>query len=282
MHARELLEANLAVVDRAIDAVCAHASLSGADAEDFSSSVKVALLENECAIVRQWEGRSSFATYVTVVVRRLLVDHWRSAGRWYASAEARRQGEAAVLLERLIARDRRTPEEAFGIVREAYPHVTATQLAAIAAVLPKRAPRPRLVPLAEEDGERIAAAQRADDGVTDFDAGRRAQQASRVVRQAMQAMSAEDRTILRLRYVDEVTIAGIARAMGLAQRPLYRRIEALLATLRAALDRTGLDASSIADLIGNAGSHHLDFQLGGKTEAPQPSISDEGSEELQR
>jgi len=37
---RELFEANLAVIERAIEAVCAQASLRGADAEDFASLIR--------------------------------------------------------------------------------------------------------------------------------------------------------------------------------------------------------------------------------------------------
>jgi DNA-directed RNA polymerase specialized sigma24 family protein len=71
--------------------------LRGADAEDFGSSVKLHLLENDCAILRKWEGRSSFATYITIVIRRLLVDQRRAGGRFYTSAAAHRGGDAAVM-----------------------------------------------------------------------------------------------------------------------------------------------------------------------------------------
>lgn len=278
MHPRELLEANLAVVERAIASVCAQASLRGADVEDFGSAVKLALVENDYAILRKWEGRSSFATYMTVVIRRLLVDQQRSAGRWYASVAAQRGGEAAVLLERLIARDRRPREEAFAMVRATHPEVSAAELASLAAMLPERAPRPRLVPIGDDDEERFEGNRYADERVNELDVARRAQRASRVVRAAMQAMSAEDRVILRLHFAREVTVAGIARTLGIEQRPLYRRIDALLARLRRALEEAGLDASSVRDLIGRAGER-LDFQLDRKTEPPHPSLASNGSEE---
>ncbi|HVR39891.1 MAG TPA: sigma-70 family RNA polymerase sigma factor [Thermoanaerobaculia bacterium] len=256
---------NLAVIERAIRVVCAHASLRGADAEDFASIAKLALLEDDCAILRKWEGRSSFATYVTIVIRRLLVDHMRAGGRWYASAAAARRGEAAVLLERLVARDHTSVDDAVTMVRAVHPEVSAPELVAIAAELPERAPRPRLVPMEDETAEKVAARDAADDRVTHFDASRRAAHASGVVNAAMASMSAEDRVILRLRFAKDRTIADIARALGIAQRPLYRRIESLLATLRRALEREGLDAIAAGDLIG-AGCDRLDFQLGEKHE----------------
>ncbi|HYI12089.1 MAG TPA: sigma-70 family RNA polymerase sigma factor [Thermoanaerobaculia bacterium] len=277
MHPREFLEANLAVVERAIAAVCAHASLYGADAEDFGSAAKLALLEDDCAVLRKWEGRSSFATYVTIVFRRLLIDQQRAAGRWYASAAARRQGEAAVLLERLIRRDRKGLDEALAIVRREHPEVSPGQLAALAAELPERAPRLRLVAIAEGDEERFAATDAADERVAELDRSRRSQEASEVVQAALRAMSPEDRVILRLRFAEQAAIAEIARTLGIDQRPLYRRVVALLATLRRALESAGLDAAAIGDLIGTAGER-LDFQLRRKSGPFHPSVEGERSE----
>lgn len=279
MHPRELLEANLGVVERAIGAVCAHAGLRGADAEDFGSSVKLALLEDDCAIVRRWEERSSFATYVTVVIRRLLVDHQRRAGRWYSSAAAQRQGEAAVLLERLLSRDRRSFDEALAIVLATHPEVTPAQIAAMAATLPARPARPVLVPIDDDDRDRFAGPQRADERVTELELAQRARHASRVVREAMQSMTAEDRVVLRLRFSEELPVADIGRSLGIPQRPLYRRIETLLTLLRRALERAGLHALPVSDLIGTAGEH-LDFQFRGKTDPEHPSLPGEGSEGL--
>jgi RNA polymerase sigma factor (sigma-70 family) len=276
MSSRELFEANLAIIERAIAAVCANGFLRGADAEDFGSSIKLQLLEDDCAILRKWEGRSSFATYITIVIRRLLVDQRRAGGRFYASAAAQRQGDAAMMLERLLARDGRSLGEAIETVRTAHPGVTAEQLSSIAGSLPERAPRARMVAMAEDDAERFAAAESADADAEAFDRARRSAHASRIVRDAMQALTAEDRLILRLRFGKGASIADIARALALPQRPLYRRIETILAVLRGAIEREGFDSTSIGDLIGGS-EGCLDFQLGWKMEEPQLSILDEGS-----
>jgi RNA polymerase sigma factor (sigma-70 family) len=276
MSSRELFEANLAIIERAIAAVCANGFLRGADAEDFGSSSKLQLLENDCAILRKWEGRSSFATYITIVIRRLLVDQRRAGGRFYASAAAQREGDAAVMLERLIARDGRSIGEAVEIVRTAHPNVTAEQLSSIAAGFPERAPRARMVAMGSEDADRFVAAESADANVEAFDRARRSAHASRIVRDAMQSLTAEDRLILRLRFGKGSSIADIARALALPQRPLYRRIETILAVLRSAIEHEGFDSASIGDLIGGT-EGRLDFQLGGKMEEAHPSIFDEGS-----
>jgi RNA polymerase sigma factor (sigma-70 family) len=220
MTGRERFDTNLAVIDLAIARVCRDAGLRGADAEDFASNVKLALLSNDYAIVAKFEGRSSFATYITVVIRRLLIAERRlTEGRWSPSAE--------------------------------------------------RVPRPRLVPF--DDELEVAGDASADERVRLLDSKRRSAEASRVVRQAMDAMTVEDRVILRLRYVEGKSIADISRALDVAQRPLYRRIEALLADLRRALRHAGIREDAVADLIG-APETQLDFGLqDGKPDEAQPS-----------
>jgi RNA polymerase sigma factor (sigma-70 family) len=275
MGPHELFEANLPVAEQAIARVCRDARLTGADAEDFASSVRIALLAGDCAILRKHEGRSSMATYLTIVIRRLLADQRRAEGRWSTSAEARRRGAAAVLLERLLHRDRRTLDEAIAIVSEQHPDSDRRELEAIAAALPARAPRARVVELTEGADDLYAGNSMADDRVTELDRGRRSDATGRAIRTAMAAMTAEERLILRLRFAKGKSIADVARLLAVEQRPLYRRIEALLAGLRRGLEQAGLDGSAVADLIGGAGDR-LDFGPAfGKSEPPLPSIQHE-------
>jgi RNA polymerase sigma factor (sigma-70 family) len=270
MSSRSLFEDNLEAIERAIARVCREARLERADAEDFASSARLALLADDCAILRKFEGRSSLPTYLTIVLRRLFVDERRASGRWYASAEAERRGPAAVRLEQLILRDRRAFAEAVEIVTREHPDVTARELNDIAAALPARAPRPVAVPVMEGDDERFAGSGTAADLVEALDVARRSERANDAVRIAMTTMTAEDRAILRLRYSGNASIANIARAFGLEQRPLYRRIEALLGALRRALEAAGVDAASADELIGTA-DPRLDFDLARKDESMHPS-----------
>src|SRR5438477_2121633 len=125
--AEELFRANLALVERVIGGVCRRAGLHGADAEDFASTVKLALIENDYAILRGYEGRAPLGAFLTVVVQRLLSREWmRLRGRWHPSAEAERSGAAAVLLEKLTMRDGRSLDEAIDIVRSAHPSLDQT------------------------------------------------------------------------------------------------------------------------------------------------------------
>jgi RNA polymerase sigma-70 factor, ECF subfamily len=47
--------------------------LSAADRDDLCAEVFLATIKNDCAILRNFRGRSSLATYLTVVARRIVV-----------------------------------------------------------------------------------------------------------------------------------------------------------------------------------------------------------------
>jgi RNA polymerase sigma factor (sigma-70 family) len=270
-----LFEENLDAIDRAIARVCREARLDGANAEDFASAARLALLADDCAILRKFEGRSSLPTYLTIVVRRLFYDERRAEGRWYASAEAQRRGPAAVQLERLMANERRSFADASEIVRREHPEVTLREIEELAAVLPERVPRALLVPVEDGDDEKFGSGGTESELVDALDAARRSRQANDAVRNAMAAMTPQDRVILRLRFSSNASIVAIARALDLEQRPLYRRVEALLAQLRRALEAAGVDAASAIDLIG-AASQNLDFGLERKNGGMHPSPQEEG------
>lgn len=276
MTAHPLFEENLDAIERATARVCRALQLDHADAEDFASSARLTLLADDCEILRKFEGRSSMAGYLTVVVRRLYYDQCRAAGRWYTSAEAERRGPAAVRLEQLVKRDHRPFAEAVAIVTREHPDANVRELEEIAAALPERAPRAVTVPVLEGDEDRFAARDTAADLVDAIDLARRSEQANDAVRLAMTMMTAEDRTILRLRFTNNASIANIARALGIEQRPLYRRVEALLDKLRRALEAAGVDAASAGDLIG-ASDPRLDFGLERKNDAMHPSPRKEDS-----
>ena len=76
------------------------------EAEEFRSWALFKLVENDSRVLARWEGRSSFSTYLNVALSNLLRDYriqvW---GKWRPSAQARRGGSMAVLLERLWIRD---------------------------------------------------------------------------------------------------------------------------------------------------------------------------------
>lgn len=271
MDAAELFESQLALIDRVIATVCRRNRLFGADAEDFASSVKVALIEDDYAILRKYGGRSSLAAYLAVVVQNFFFDQYtRAAGRWHPSREAERLGQAAVLLETLLQRDCRTLDEALPLVQSLDPTLTRERAAAMAVRFPRRAARPRAVEL--DESAPLADSATADVRVLDADRRRLRDETSRIVRETLAALPLEDAMILRFRFGSEMSIADISRMLRLPQRPLYRRLQTLIGCLRAALDAAGLGFDDVAELIGEA--EEMDFGLtDGKTAAARRSLS---------
>ena len=68
--------------------------------------VKLRLVENDYAVLRAYEARSKFETFISIVVQRMALDFrihmW---GKWHASAEAKRLGPLAIRLEELLLRN---------------------------------------------------------------------------------------------------------------------------------------------------------------------------------
>src|SRR6266478_438191 len=118
MTREQLFLSELALIERVVAWVCARRCLRGADGEDFSSTVKLRLIENDYEILGRFEGRSSLKTYLTAVVNRLYLDYQTQRfGKWRPSAEARRLGAVALRLEALLYRDGLTFEEARGVLQ---------------------------------------------------------------------------------------------------------------------------------------------------------------------
>ena len=249
MEAPELFQDSLPLIERLALALCRRARIYGADAEDFVANARLALMENDYAILRGFQGRSSLATYLTIILQRLLADEReRAHGRWHASAAAERLGQTGVLLETLLQREGRPLEAALPLVQAIDPTVTLQRAQAMADTFPHRTGRPR--PVAVDDVAEVPSVERADDLARAGETRRLSERASDVVRVAFAAMSSEDRVLLRLRFGQGMSIADVSRMMRLPQRPLYRRLESLLRKLRDALAAGGIDAAGAEQLIG--------------------------------
>jgi RNA polymerase sigma factor (sigma-70 family) len=245
----EVFLAHLALIERIAAFVCARHHVPLADAEDFSSHVKLKLIEDDYAILRKFEGRSSLSTFLTVVVNRLFLDYRISAwGKWRPSAEARRIGEVAVLLEQLTVRDRCSFEDACERMTANHA-VTATrqELEAIAARLP---PRVRRQFETDEVLESVATADRSpDDLALDGERQALADRVSAILDRTLRQLDTQDRLILVLHYKDGRTVADIARMLSLDSKRLYRRMERLERGLRETFDAEGIDGTNVLEML---------------------------------
>jgi RNA polymerase sigma factor (sigma-70 family) len=231
--------------------VCARHRLSEADTEDFEAHVRLKVIENDYAILRKFQGRSSLRTYLAVVVGRLFLDYRISSfGRWRPSAQARRAGPTAVLLERLLTRDGRAFEEACEIIITNHRvAITRTELERLAGLLGSRTQR-RFE--REEALEEMPSVDRPLDAMAaDSDRESMAVRLAAALRPAFDGLDAQDRLIMTLRFNDGQTIADIAATLRLDQRALYRRISRILGHLRSRLEAAGIDRTDVRDLLEN-------------------------------
>jgi RNA polymerase sigma factor (sigma-70 family) len=254
MAAPQSLEAlfleHLAHIDRIAGALARRNGLRGDDAEDFVSWVRLRLVENDYEVLRKFRGESALGTYLTVVVAMLARDYRNSRwGRWRPSMEARRRGPLAVRLETLVHRNGHPLAQAAELLRTSgETRLSDRELASLLAALPARQPL-RPIELGQNALDDEAATGSAE---TSLDADERNASllaASKVLESALQTLGAEDRAIVRMRFWSESSVAEISRGLGVEQKPLYRRIDRLLARLRAHLAAAGVDREKLDDLL---------------------------------
>lgn len=262
----ELLTANLPLIERAVAYACRRNRLEGDHAEEFAAIVNLKLVENDCAILRAYEARSGFGTFISVVVQRMALDYrihlW---GKWHSSAEAKRLGALAVDMERLLHRDGRTLDEAVVILAPKHEGVTYASLAALADRLPARPPRLRELALSDSDPRAVIDAR--DEPLFEEERRRTSERLSAIMSEIIARLPEDDQLILQLRFEGGMPVSNIARALHLDQKLLYRRLERHMRDIRVELDRSGVNAEDVLDLIGRDEAV-LDFGLGKRNRRP--------------
>jgi RNA polymerase sigma factor for flagellar operon FliA len=240
---------SLPVIDGITGQVCRRHRLSGAEAEDFRSEVRLHFIERNYEVLRRFQGRSSLSTYVNVVIQRVYLDYRnRQWGKWRPSAEAKRFGPTAILLERLVSRDRWSFEQAVEMLRVNYGVTVDETLRWLCDKLMKREPARQLVS-EEEAGDLVSSAIGPDVNLLRAEQGFLAKRAHAALDRARQALAPEERLILKMRFEDAVPVVDIARALHLNQKRLYRTIERLLARMGANLEAEGITGSEVRALF---------------------------------
>jgi RNA polymerase sigma factor for flagellar operon FliA len=248
-HYQAMFVSNLDVIETVIRHVCLRQKLSGSEAEDFDSEVKVRLVDHDYEVFRKFQHRSSLRTYLTIVIQRIYLDYRNHLwGKWRPSAEAQRLGPVAVRLETLMARDGFGFDQACEYLRT-NEHVAApdSDLYGILVRLPIRT---RRAMVSEEEIEAVAdSGNRVDDPLLHNERCADARRILDALTVAIQSLTDQDRVILRLRFQDGLAVADIARALHVDQKPLYRRFDTLLRQLRAALEATGVGTAEASELV---------------------------------
>jgi len=273
MDAGKVFLENVGLIDRIAAFVCRRHRLQPADADEFRSHVSEKLIENDYAILRKFEGRSSLSTYLTTVIQRLFF-HYRVQmwGKWRPSAEAKRLGDAAILLERMLTRDGYTLDAAvFELTSGEEPICSRQRLEAIYLRLPQRQPRPVLV--SDAMSAAVAAPSAADDELMHGERVRQAREVAAAIDRALESFESEDQLVLRMRFWQALQVPKIAAALHCDPKKLYKRIDRLVARLRGALAEAGIPREALADLLDH-GDHDLTIASAHGWEKPSRGPSD--------
>ena len=235
---KEIFERELGRIQKVIDFVSARHRLDPVEREDFWSYVTFKFIEDDYRRIRQFRGESRLETYLNVVVQRLFLDfraeRW---GKWRPSARARALGKSGVLVERLLYRDGLFRNEILQTLGQYGVHLEPDAFETLVQEIPYRPPRRHQV-----GAESLAAVSEASDGgeLSDGERSMMAQKVEAALGGALRELTAEDRVVLKLRFLDGCTVKEIATALGVSERPLYPRLQRLFRRLREALEKEGV------------------------------------------
>lgn len=233
---KELFEKSLDTIRRVVEFVGIRHRLNLVEREDFSSYVMLRMIEDDYRRLRQFQGRSRLDTYLNVVLHRLFLD-FRSQqwGKWRPSTRARALGEPAMVVERLLYRDGLDRSEILHSIGQYGVDLDADGLEDVFREIPHR---PRRHYVAVED---VADTTSGVGTLSQRERTAAAKQIEIALVRTTRGLSAEDRAILKLRFIEGCTVQEVAKALNLLPRPLYRRVERLLRRLRKGLEEEGLD-----------------------------------------
>jgi RNA polymerase sigma factor (sigma-70 family) len=259
---RALLETHLDLIQRSLHHLSWRGGLPAAEAEEFRSWALLKLVDDDYRILGRWKGRSSFPTFLSVVLLNLLRDYrthlW---GKWRPSAASRRGGPAGVLLERLLLRDGLSCAESSERLQAEHGIVLSQEeVTRLAAAFPRRQEKRRA---SEEDLLQIPVNGEVESRVLEWERNRAARRLREILGPLLRSLPAEERRLLKLSFFDGLSMSSIAPVLGRPQRELYSIRERCLAKIHRRLAEAGLGADQVGGLLGGLSADlGLEAQLG--------------------
>jgi RNA polymerase sigma factor (sigma-70 family) len=249
MEPNALFEAHRLWIQKVAEITCRRNSVWGDDAEDFASLAAMKVVENDFAVLRQFQGKADLKTYLaTVVVRRFYEWTRERWGRWRHSARAEQLGSPAKDLEAMVYRDGYTYREAVQVLRSTgRTTLTDAELAQLFAQLPVREPHHGRG--SAEGLDALPAPGRTDALVMAEEAEERCRGVMDVLYRALSRLEPEDQVLVRGRYGEGRSVADLARALRCEQAPLYRRTEKLRTSIRGFMEEAGIRVEDVQDCL---------------------------------
>lgn len=250
MDYQRLLLDHLDLINQIVRTTGRRRHLSAPEREDFAGFVNLRLIEDDYAILRKFQNRSTLWTYLAMVIERLSLDFCAEKwGRWRPSASAERLGPIAVNLERLVTRDNHTLEEAMEILRTNHDvDLTHAELRRMWDQLPVRL---RTVAVGEEAAAAVSSNDSSEVRIEDSVRQQHIDHLQRALQAAFEQLAAQDRVLIALRFDQDLSMVEIAQLIGSSVPTLHRRLDKSVKQLRAALSQAGFDPREVSRLIGH-------------------------------
>jgi RNA polymerase sigma factor for flagellar operon FliA len=240
-----LVVENLPLIQDVVRLIARRNWLSADEADDLAGAIRLKLIENDYEVLRKFEGRCQLRTYLVTVVQRHFLDQRNARwGKWRPSAQAKRLGAVAMLLDQLVTRDNLSFDEAVAAIQARHgAEISRDQLHAILLQLPTRSSRHFV---GEEQLQHVAAdAPTETDVIHSLESERLGSRIERALERALGQLSDEDRLILKLRFCENVKLARIAEIVGQPAKQFYRRVEDIMRTLQKELQAQGVKEADV-------------------------------------
>jgi RNA polymerase sigma factor (sigma-70 family) len=257
---RMLLD-NMTTVRQVVAVVAKRHGMSWEEAEDLTSLAYLKIISDDYAVLRRFRGDSSLRTYLTVVIQRVYVDHRNAQfGKWRPTAKAQRHGAIGVLFERLIVRDGLTFDEACTTLESRGSEDIGREALASIHVGACKHRRPQFT--TDDELVTVATTERTPDHeLIATEDSRFLAQATAALRDAVELLPARDRLIVALKFCKGMTVAEIARTLGIEQKPLYKRLPRLIKQLRRTLEANGIGGESVLAALESDGGERKNVRL---------------------
>jgi RNA polymerase sigma factor (sigma-70 family) len=240
---------NLKQINEAISIICRKHCMGSDEEKDFAQHVHLQLIENDYKKIRAYKGNSKFKTYLHTVISRIFIDQVRS--KWHPSAEARKMGETAVKLEKLVYRNQYEVQEACQILA-ADPATVIDENTAREMLCKLSLRTPRLTPLGDSEERLTRVIDPAPDPETRTAQKQLLQKKQKILSLlggVILSLSGEDKLLIKMLYISDHRISEIARLLGKDDRQLYRRSQAILRNMRALMGDAGIGEGEIREIL---------------------------------
>jgi len=246
----------LPTIERIVGFVCRRHRLDRDDAGEFGSQVTLKLIEGDYQVLRQFKAESSLYTYLNTVIQRLFLDHRAASwGSWRPCVEARRGGPVAVLVDQLLNRDGLTVDEALETITSN--HGVEMDRAKLLEIRGTLAVRHKRVFVSDEALKDAAGGADAEADLIRDESRPIVERLRDALQECIGALPPQDQLVIRLRFTEGFSVAKVAQTLHLEQKPLYRRLDRLLSTLRTALETRGFRAEAISAFLGDPAADDL-------------------------